>query len=134
MSVTARNSLSPVLTWGGLFPTGLAFFLLSFIATPAGHRKIRAVLGGLAAADERNAGGSFVATFMGDISAAQALEQGRRHFRGLPYEVLAQSDLESNADTGLHDKTIPMELGTCDALCAHQLVSTEPSSWTDLNR
>ena len=52
MSIAAQGSLSATFNWGGLFPTGLAFALLSFLCTPAGHRKIRSRLGGLGTVDD----------------------------------------------------------------------------------
>ena len=53
MTAATHGALSATFTWGGLLPTGLAFLALSFVCTPAGHRRIRGALGRFESVDAK---------------------------------------------------------------------------------
>uniref|UniRef100_A0A7S4EW07 TIR domain-containing protein n=1 Tax=Chrysotila carterae TaxID=13221 RepID=A0A7S4EW07_CHRCT len=64
-----------------------------------------------------------VAALIGGIDASQALTLARRCFRALPFDELREADLLSNSDTGLHSRTVAVQLGECDVFLSH--------SWRD---
>ena len=51
------------------------------------------------------------AALVGGSRPGKVLEMGARRFRTLPLDAIAEADLLTNEDTGLHAKTAPAELG-----------------------
>ena len=120
------------LTWGSLLPMGLAA-LVAFptICSRPVRRAVLAWLGRLGSrGEERQA--AAVAALMGAYSPAKALARGRATFCGLPFGALTAADLASNADTGLHQRTIKLALGSCDAFTSHSWHDDGDAKWAAL--
>jgi hypothetical protein len=60
-----------------------------------------------------------VAALVGTLRPAKALALAKERFCALPFDVLHPIDLTTNADTGLNQKSVPMQLGQCDAFISH---------------
>jgi len=64
-----------------------------------------------------------VAALVGALRPAKALVLAKKRFCGLPFECLQLTDLTTNTDTGLYQKSVLLQLGQCDAFISH--------SWSD---
>lgn len=116
---------------------GLTYLICIFLFTTRGHRTVRALLGGLSRRRERHSGGALVAGLMGEVSADVALTRGRELFCALPFEALTQEDLSStmtdSAGNHLSGKTVPLELGSCDAFVSHSWHDDPVAKWAALD-
>ena len=119
-------------TWGGYFVSGLGFlFVYPTIWSRPVRRGVLSWLGRLGSrGEERQA--AAVAALMGAYSPAKALARGRATFCGLPVGALMAADLASNADTGLHQRTVKLALGSCDAFMSHSWHDDADAKWAAL--
>ena len=83
------------------------------------HRR----LGGLGKTGTKEAEAASIAALIGGVDAGKALAEGAKRFRALPLSSLAESDLDSSTDSGLHRKTQTAALGDVDCFVSH--------SWSD---
>ena len=65
---------------------------------------------------------------------SQLLQLGKARFRALPFSKLRREDLQTSADTGLHEQTVPVELGACDAFISHSWSDSPEHKWRSLSR
>lgn len=121
-------------TWGGLFPIGLAATFIEPVMFSPPVR--RAVTGWLLKMNSRGEEqqASTVAGLMGEYTAAKALEVGRATFTGLPFSGLNEEDLSTNKDTGLNQRIVPLKLGGCDIFMSHSWHDTPSVKWEALTK
>ena len=108
----------------GLLLSSVNFLAAALVFTPATRGRILyrlGALGGKRGSTQQEA--AAVASLIGKSSATAALAAATRSFRVLPLDQLAESDLASNQDTGLHERTVHARLGECSAFISH--------SWRD---
>jgi len=75
-----------------------------------------------------------VAALVGTLRPEKALALARERFCALPFDVLRQADFNTNEDTGLNEKSVPMQLGQCDAFISHSWSDSGDLKFAALNR
>ena len=104
-------------------PAGIAFLVCALIATAANRGRVLRRLGELGKAGGEQQQAAAVAALVGGSNPTNVLAIGAGRFRTLPLDAIAEADLRTNQDTGLHQKTTHNELGSADAFMSH--------SWSD---
>ena len=107
----------------GIMAYSVGFLLYAVTMTPAVRGRVHRRLGALGANGDEQQQAAAIAALVGGAAPEKALQAARAHFRVLPLNQLAESDLASSADTGLHERTQHARLGECDAFLSH--------SWRD---
>ena len=98
----------------------ISFVVCGVLTTRANRGRITRFLGSIGGSgDDETQRGAAIAALVGSLSAEQAISHAQDHFRKLPFSALSASDLASNTDTGLFDKTSKAALGTCDCFFSH---------------
>ena len=114
----------------------LCVLVCVFIAAglkPAVRRRFHAFLGSLAVQGESKAAAA-VAGLVGGRSPDDALKHGAATFLGLPFDSLSVADFKTNADTGLHSKTVKASLGDVDAFLSHSWHDDAEQKWGALEK
>ena len=65
---------------------------------------------------------------------AVTLELGKKRLRALPFSKLSQSDFDSNQDSGLHQHTEHVQLGSVDAFISHSWRDSPVHKWLALSK
>jgi len=94
----------------------ISFLCAGLLATDGCRRRFHACL--LRGDHERRAA-ALIAAMVGHSDLQAALEQAQDRFTMLPFERLRESDLQSAADTGLHQFAMPAVLGEVDCFVSH---------------
>ena len=108
------------------------FVLVVFGLRPSVRRRFHSFLGSIAAKNEVRAAAA-VAGLVGGRNPSEALMHGAASFRGLPFDQLSSADLSSSGDTGLHAKTVKLNLGEVDAFFSHSWHDDAAQKWTALS-
>ena len=105
----------------------LIYAVISIVNAAAMTPRVRGFahrwLGGLGKTGTKEAEAASIASLIGGVDAGKALAEGAKRFRALPLSSLAESDLDSSTDSGLHRKTKSAALGDVDCFVSH--------SWSD---
>ena len=114
--VITTNSRSsdntPLIEGLALFvPAACAFLLCALVTTAANRGRFLRRLGQIGKAGDEQQQAASVAALVGGSRPGKVLELGARRFRTLPLDAIAEGDLLTNEDTGLHAKTAHAELG-----------------------
>ena len=103
------------------------WWLVAIFATPRNRGLVNKWINRLVATrtkgDNVEEEAAVVAALVGGGSAESALEEGAARFRALPLCILSEADLQSSGDSGLHAKTMPVQLGDVHGFVSH--------SWSD---
>ena len=100
-------------------PAGIAFLVCALVATAANRGRVLRRLGELGKAGGEQQQAAAVAALVGGSNPIKVLAMGADRFRTLPLDAIAEADLLTNQDTGLHQKTTLAELGSADAFISH---------------
>jgi hypothetical protein len=73
-----------------------------------------------------------VAALVGQVGVQEAVALARQRFCALPIDCLSQADLQSSADSGLHQMVVKLKLGGCDAFLSHSWSDDPASKWETL--
>ena len=57
----------------------------------------------------------------------------KSRFCAIPFSSLAEADFATNGDSGLHEKTIKVKLGGCDAFFSHSWHDAAAPKWRALH-
>ena len=79
----------------------MAYSVGAVTMTPAVRGRVHRRLGALGANGDEQQQAAAIAALVGGAAPEKALQAARAHFRVLPLNQLAESDLASSADTGL---------------------------------
>jgi hypothetical protein len=109
-----KNPVVPSFLFVGVMELIMAAFGLS---TPV-RKRIHAWLGRIGTTVEVQAAAG-VAALVGTLRPGKALVLAKERFCALPFEALKPFDFTNKSDTGLHEKSISMALGQCDAFISH---------------
>ena len=103
---------SPLIEGLALFvPAACAFLLCALVTTAANRGRFLRRLGQIGKVGDEQQQAASVAALVGGSRPGKVLELGARRFRTLPLDAIAEADLLTNKDTGLHGKTANAELG-----------------------
>jgi hypothetical protein len=102
--------------------TTLLFLAAIGLSTPV-RKCVHAWLGRIGTTTEVQAAAG-VAALVGTLRPAKALALAKERFCALPFDSLQPTDLATNEDSGLNQKSVPMKLGQCDAFISHVRVAT----------
>jgi hypothetical protein len=91
------------------------------LSTPV-RKRVQAWVSRVGAGSEMRAAAG-VAALVGTLRPEKALALAKERFCALPFDVLRQADFNTNEDTGLNEKSVPMQLGQCDAFISHVRVA-----------
>ncbi len=100
-------------------PAGVVFLVCALVITPANRGRFLRRLGQIGKAGDEQQQAAAVAALVGGSRPGQVLELGASRFRTLPLDAIAEADLLTNQDTGLHAKTAHAKLGSADAFVSH---------------
>jgi hypothetical protein len=101
-----------------LFLSCVQLIIASIGASTPVRRSAHAWLGRIGTTVEVQAAAG-VAALVGALRPAKALVLAKKRFCGLPFECLQLTDLTTNTDTGLYQKSVLLQLGQCDAFISH---------------
>lgn len=109
-------------TWGLMFFC-IGFLVCAMISTPANRGRVHRWLGSFGGKGSEQQQAAAIAALVGRAHPDKILAQAEAHFRVLPLDLLNESDLTDNSDTGVFQRTQPAKLGECTAFISH--------SWRD---
>ena len=105
---------------------------LSIFLTPKNRGRYHRFIGSLGNKSSKQSEASTIAALVGGGSAAEALEKGAARFRALQLADVQESDLASNEDTGLYEKTAPAKLGKVTGFISHSWRDNGPAKYVAL--
>jgi hypothetical protein len=104
-----------------LFATTSLLLASIGLSTPV-RKRLHAWLGRVGTTVEVQAAAG-VAALVGTLRPTRVLLLAKERFCALPFDKLRPTDLTTNTDTGLNQKSVPMQLGQCDAFISHVCVT-----------
>lgn len=110
----------------------IAFFCMSLLSHPPLRARFTRFIGSLGQGGGELQQAACVAALVGGREARKAIVTGAKRFRKLSLGLLRIEDLTSNVDTGLNARTVPCELGECEAFMSHSWRDDGASKYTQL--
>ena len=109
-----------------------SLYLSALLPTPVNRRYVISLLGEVTVRQHSRKEmkrAACVASMVGNRRASEVLSISKSAFKVIPYSKLSPADFESNADTGLFEKTQHVELGKCDAFISHSWRDDPVEKW-----
>ena len=97
--------------------------MLAVISSPERRGRLLFLLGRLMLGDNAQSAATIASMLPNGKSPEKTIQIAKKRFRALPFSALSVYDLKSNEDTGLYEKTEPINLGAVTAFMSH--------SWRD---
>ena len=115
----------PINTSGtGWLTIAISYAIPAFTFTPRNRGRMLRWFSALGKSNSSELEAACVASFLGNVSAATALENATKSFRAVPMRSLTRAHLEkSTPDPSLNALTVPAQLGDVHAFASH--------SWSD---
>jgi hypothetical protein len=109
------------------------WMLQAVLLTPANRGHVIASLASLIDSSELSSAATIASMLPNAQDPSVIIATATEKFKALPFEALSLSDLVSNVDTGLEERTVPAALGQVSAFVSHSWRDPPKGKWAALS-